>query len=82
MELELPERPVVVEQDRPPPRAQEPALDPLLRLVVDRTRPPHGGAGSRVAAETREEAFCPALAVQRLDAHGHGLQSALPLARR
>ncbi len=82
MELELPERPVVVEQDRPPPRAEEPALDPLLRLVVDRTRPPRGGARSRIAPETREEAFGPALAVQRLDTHGHGLQAPLPLARR
>ena len=53
VELELAERPVVVEQDRALPGAGEAARDPLLDRVVDRRRPlrPRGrGASSGRAA--------------------------------
>ena len=82
VELELAERPVVVEQDRALPGAGEAARDPLLDRVVHRRRPLRPAVAARIAAESRQEALGPAPGVEVLDPLRHRLQPALPLASR
>ncbi len=79
--LELAQRSVVVEDDRPRTRTREPACEPLLDRGVDggRTLAPAIAAG--VSAETREKPLGPAARVEILDALRHRLEPALPLAR-
>ena len=78
MELELAQRPVVVEHDRARPGLREPAQQPLLHLALDVRRLPPSVA-LRVAPEPGQEAVGPLAAVERLDALGHRLQPAATL---
>ena len=82
VDLELAQRAVVVEQDRPRPRAREPAREPLLDRRVDRRRSARTAVAPRVAPEPREEALGPAPAVESLDALRHRLEPPLSLPRR
>ena len=82
MDLELAQRPVVVEHDRSRAGAREPLLDPLLDGRVDGRRSARAALAMRVATQACEEAVGPAPAVEILDALRHRLETALPLARR
>ena len=82
VDLELAQRPVVVEHDRSRTGAREPLPEPLLDGRVDGRRSARAALATRVAAETREEAVGPAPAVEILDALRHRLETTLPLARR
>ena len=75
MRLDLPQRPVVVEEHRARPGAYEPPLEPLARLALDvgRRLAPRPAA-SRVAPEPREEAVRPLAAVEGLHALRHRLE--------
>ena len=82
MDLELAQRPVVVEHDRPRTGAREPPREPLLDRRVDGRRPPAPALAAGVPAETSEEPLGPAPAVEILDPLRHRLEAPLPLSRR
>ncbi len=80
MELELADRPVVIEHDRASPRAPEAPPQPLPQLLVDRRRSPRAPIAAGVAAEPGQESLRPAAALETLDPLRHRLQATLPLA--
>ena len=78
MQLELAQRPVVVEHDGSSSSAGETAQEPFLHLAFDVRRLPPSVA-LRMPPEAGQEPVRPLAAVELLDALGHGLEPAATL---